>query len=107
MVDENIVNEVYRELRALKDEAERGRENPIVVRIIDVLLRLTRLDAGEPETAQESAEENPEGQSEPAKGPCKHEHLSTFGRCQSCGECQHTNVRAGTCLTCDKEIEPE
>ena len=105
MVTENVVREVYNELRQLKAEAETNKENPRLVRLMDLSLRLTRLDAGEPEAEQpeQSKSAEPETVAE-SPGECEHKHISIFGRCQDCGQCLHTDVRNGTCLTCDAQV---
>lgn len=103
MVLEKTVADVHANLMALHDEAVRGHENPLIVRLLEQMMRLTNMDAEGTQVQTEPDAVEPEDERTEA-APCKHPIVSIYGKCQQCGECQHTNVHGGVCLTCNEPI---
>jgi len=105
MVMRDLVQEVHEDLIVLRRSV--SIHEPILGAVIDNLIKLTTItDEPESSAAQEDAFQagTNGGAKVEAGGPCQHKVLSVYGKCIACGECQHTNVKHGYCLTCDKEI---
>jgi len=104
MVLKELVTKCNEDLRELRGQAY--SESPALVKVIDILISLTDLDASE---AAQTATENkpalvPSKSAEPA-APCEHTVTDLYGRCKQCGECQHTNEKNGTCITCGESVD--
>lgn len=101
---EDTVKEVYADLlecRAMINSPV--SRDSILLRVIDNVLKLTTISEPEQEQAFRHTESAVEVAAS-AVGPCKHKVVTVYGKCKDCGECLHTNVKNGTCLTCDKVI---
>jgi hypothetical protein len=75
--------------------------------MIDNLLRLTDLDGEGQESAPVKSITGTDATFPGATAtavPCTHPSLNIYGRCQKCNECQHTNIKHGICITCDKKV---
>jgi hypothetical protein len=115
-----LVKDVHNNLQQLRGEIS-ARNGVVldadVVRLLDEFIRLSDVDYTEEEKAQGETAVNVI-EAEPTRmvtssfrgadnaGNCPHKIVDIYGKCRACGECTHTNVKAGVCLTCDKIIVP-
>lgn len=105
MVLKELVTKCNDDLRELKQHAESTRENPTLIRVIDILISLTDLDRSEEFAAAENRPALVPSKSAGPAEPCEHKVTDLYGRCKQCGECQHTNEKNGTCITCGEPVE--
>lgn len=108
MVLKELVTSCNEELREIQQQAESNRENPTLLRVIDILLRLTALDGSEESPAENRPALVPSKSAESAAPAvdCPHAVPDLYGRCKQCGKCLHTNEKNGTCITCGEEVPP-
>ncbi len=96
MADKKLLDSTNAELKQMAEEGKRHKENPRLIRLIELMATLTNTGSQEPEAA--AAEEPQAAEPEP------HQHAyNAFGRCP-CGDCQHPKVVGGVCLTCDQNV---
>lgn len=80
MVDQDVVTEVYRELKSLRDEMVTQKENQRTIRLTELLIKLTKIG---PDEVEEAA---PVVQPSPLK-VADHQHIANvFG--SACGICK-------------------
>jgi hypothetical protein len=111
MVQRETVSAVFQDLKTLRDELKRNRENPHMIRICENLMKLTSLgekdEAAELEAAAEAESSKVIEMVKKSAVDCEHKATDIYGRCVECKECQHTNTRSGVCLTCDADLTGE
>lgn len=88
MVQRETVSEVYQDLKAMRDELVRNRENPHIIRLVNNLMKLTSLgDDAEEEAKQKAAEAETSNVVSIAKPECKQHVPNVFGtECMTCHE---------------------
>lgn len=59
MVDQDVVNEVYTELKSLRDEMTAQRENQRMIRLTELLIKLTNIGPEEEKEAAPVAQPSP------------------------------------------------
>ena len=102
MADVKMMNEVNSELNAMADEMVRQRENPRVIRVVQLLAKLTHTGENQQQETQAAADVQARAAAQPEAE--EHQHVfNVYGRCH-CGFCQHLKVVGGTCLVCDKPV---
>lgn len=106
MVEKELVQNTYDELKVLIDECERHKENPRIIKLARLLLRLCNL-SGEMEETQEPTEVVTSAPAAIDPANCPHKVTDLYGRCKDCKRCTHptAQVRNGTCMTCDMVLE--
>lgn len=97
-----LVVDVHDQLQAIRQRAAATGESPVVIALIDQVLRLTDISNEEPEPAlvQRASFRGPGG--DPAT--CEHPRRDNFGRCIACGDCAHLSKKNGHCNTCGKIV---
>jgi hypothetical protein len=107
MANLEVVNRVNAELNEMLAEASRMRENPRIIRVMQLLAQLTHTGENAQHELGEvahDAESVAAAAASAAAIEAKHTHSwNVFGRC-ACGVCQHLTVRDGVCVTCDEKV---
>jgi hypothetical protein len=107
MMMKELVSDVNDKLTKLHGEAVAHKESPVVIAMMEQLMRLTNVgDDGEPAAEKPKAQEAPAQQATEkvdAKD-CPHKLLTIYGKCAACGKCQHTQAQRGYCATCGERV---
>lgn len=108
MMMKELVSDVNDKLAQLHDEAVAHKESPVVIALMEQLMRLTNVgEDGEPAAVEQAPVQQAPVQQAVQQAPekvdpkdCPHKLLTIYGKCAACGKCQHTQVQRGYCATC-------
>lgn len=112
MVDDNLVVDVNLELRKLLTECETTRENPVIIRLIKQMVRITNIDSQlaaddlelEEKKAAQIEAEKPQVFKPLDPATCLHKSINIYGICNDCRKCLHSQNDGETCRTCGEPL---